>query len=151
MGLFDQEDLPPAESDDKDRLFQTLRETSGSSRNYLKLLLIVALFVVAVGAVIYYLTLPGVGDEVRGPKPLEDRVRTHFLEKEKRDATDLTFFTCGDHYWVRVDVEPRPDIQANPVYRFSRYRAIAFPHEDGTWDITASPVTSPEMDVPCSK
>ncbi len=149
MGLFDQEDLPPVAEVDKNRLFQTLQETTGSSRNYLTLLLIVALFVIAVGAVIYYLTLPGVGDQVAGPKPLEDKIRSHFLEKEKRDATDLTFFTCGDHYWVRVDVEPRPDIQANPIYRISRYRAKAVRRGDNTWDITASPITAPEMDVPC--
>ncbi len=155
MGLFDQEDLSPDEPAatadvEKDHLFQTVKETSGSSRNYLKLLLIVAVFVAVAGAAIYYLTLPGPGDKILGPKGLEDQVRSHFKEKEKRNATDITFFQCEGFIWARVNVEKRPDIQTDPIYRIDRYRAKAVQLADNKWDISATPITADNMDIPCN-
>lgn len=67
MGLFDQDDDQPFAEDDKVRLFQTQQQTARSSTNYLKLLFLVALIVAAAGAIVYYVTLPGIGDRVLGP------------------------------------------------------------------------------------
>lgn len=150
MGLFDQVDEQSvADPDDKNRLFETLEETSESSRNYLKVFSVVVVCVLIAGGFVYYLMSPGVGDQVRAPSGLEDAVRSHFLDKEKRTATDITFYNCDGSYWARVDVEERPDIQANPIYKIPRYRAKAMKN-DGAWNIAASPVTSDDMDVPCN-
>ena len=154
MGLFDQETIQEADSnfaqDDKVRLFETQQRKASSSKNYAKLLLLVALFVVVAGAIIYYLTLPGVGSQVLAPKGLEDEIRAHFLDKQKRTADDITFYKCDDFYWARVGVQTRTDIPGNPVYKLSRYRAKAVHRDDGSWDIVASPIADPEMDAPCS-
>ncbi len=154
MGLFDQdmvgESDPTFAEDEKVRLFQTHQEKTRSSKHYLKLLLFVAFIVAAAGAVVYYITLPGVGSQVLGPKGLEDEIRANFLDKQKRTADEITFFYCKDYYWARVGVEARTDIPGNPVYKVSRYRAKAVRRDDDTWDITASPITDPDMDVPCN-
>ena len=151
MGLFDQVEDEPRQDDpvDKNRLFETLQETSESSRNYLTLFSIVTVGVVILGAVVYYVMMPGIGDQVRAPHGLEDAVRSYMQEKQKRTATDITFFKCDGFYWARVDVEERPDIKTDPVYKFSRYRAKAM-EQGGSWDINASPVAENGMDVPCS-
>ena len=149
MGIFDQENISSVSQVEKDRLFETVHKTEDSSRNYFKILGIVGLCVLVIGAVVYYLTLPGVGSRIIGPKGLEDEMRGHFRDKQKRTATDITFFNCEGFLWARVDVEVRPDIPGNPLYAVSRYRAKAVPR-DAVWDITASPITSPEMDTPCS-
>ena len=149
MGLFDQvDDEPVADPVDKNRLFETLQETTESSRNYFKVFSIVAVCVLVAGVGIYYLMAPGIGDQVRAPQGLEDAVRSHFLDKEKRTATDITFYNCDGFYWARVDVETRPDIETNPIYKIPRYRAKAV-NSDVGWNISASPVTSEDMDVPC--
>jgi hypothetical protein len=152
MGLFDQVEEPEPVADDpveKNRLFETLQENTESSRNYLKLISIVIVGVIILGAVVYYLMMPGIGDQVRAPQGLEDAVRSYMQEKQKRTATDITFFKCEGYYWARVDVEERPDIKTDPVYKYSRYRAKAV-EGGGTWDISASPVTDDSLDVPCS-
>ncbi len=135
---------------EKNRLFETLKEETGSERNYLKLLGIVAVFIVAAGAVIFYMTLPGFGDSIRAPKGLEEAVRDHFLVVEKRTATDISFYNCDAFIGARVNVEVRPDIKTNPVYLIPLYTARAIPRGESAWTITASPVTSREMDVPCN-
>lgn len=132
---------------EKDRLFETVKEEIGSERRYLKVLGIVVAVVMVIGFAIFYLSAPGVGDRVRAPGGLEDAVRDHFLTKEKRTATDMTFYQCGDYYWTRVGVETRPDI-ANPIYKIATYTARAASN-GGQWSITATPIDSPEMDVPC--
>ena len=154
MGLFDADAIQDADQtfaeDDKVRLFETQQRKASSSKNYLKLLLLVALIVAVAGAAFYYITLPGVGSQVLGPKGLEDEVRAHFLDKQKRTADDITFYYCKDYYWTRVGVEARNDLPGNPLYKVSRYRSRAFHRADDTWEITASPITNPDMDVPCS-
>ena len=154
MGLFDEETIQETDQgfaeDDKVRLFETQQRKASSSRNYLKLLLLVALIVIVAGAVVYYETLPGVGSQVLGPKGLEDEIRVHFLDKQKRTAEDVTFYKCDNFYWSRVGVQTRNDVPGNPVYKVSRYRAKAARRDDGTWDIFASPITDPDMDIPCS-
>ncbi len=136
MGLFDQESDPIAEPDDKNRLFETQQEITGFNRHYLKLLLIVAVFVIVGGSFIYYVTLPGRGDKVLGPKGLEENVRTYFLDVQKRTATDVTFFYCDGYYTVKVDVEARYDIPGNPLAAIPTYWARAEPRDGANWDIS---------------
>src|SRR5439155_18186223 len=113
----------PAPALKEDRLFETQAKTIRSSRHYLTLIGIVAVFVLIAGGLIFYLTLPGIGDKVRGPEGAEDAVRNHFSDKEKRNATDITFYLCDKYYWAHVDVETRPDVSANPLARVSSYAA----------------------------
>lgn len=136
MGLFDEEPDPIARSDDKNRLFETQHEITGFNRHYLKLLLIVAVFVITAGTVIYFVTLPRIGDRIAGPKDLESNVRTYFLDVQKRTATDLTFYKCGDFYSVKVDVEARYDIPGNPLAAIPTYWARAESRNGGNWDIS---------------
>lgn len=138
--------LPGGEVE-KNRLFETLDHEAPSERNYLKLLGIVALVVIVGGAVVSYLMMPGIGDEIRVSKEVELAVRDHFLTKEKRDATDITFYQCDGYYGARVGVETRSDIP-NPIYKIATYSARATA-AGGAWNVTAQPITSPEMDVPC--
>ena len=150
MGLFDEiDDTGPVSGDDKNRLFQTHKKSSEISRRYLKLLGGFAVIVIIVGVVIGYMTLPRMGDTVRAPKGLEEAVRDHFLLKEKRTSTDITFYYCETYYWARVGVEKRSDIKTNPLYLIASYKAKASAQADGIWTITAEPLTSVEMDVPC--
>ena len=147
MALFENDQL---ETDDKSRLFETHQKTTRSLGSYVKLILIVAIGVSIVGAVIVYFNLPNVGDEVKAPNGLEDGMRAHFLEKEKRTMTGAAVFYCGDFYWVRIGVEKRPDIVGKPNNMVSKYIARATQQQDGTWAITAKPVVSDTNDVPCS-
>lgn len=150
MGMFDEIDETEAVAgDDKNRLFQTHKKSSEISRRYLKLLGGFAVIVLIVGVVIGYMTLPRMGDIVRAPKGLEEAVREHFLLKEKRTSTDITFHHCETYYWARVGVEKRPDIKTNPLYLIDSYKARAVAQPDGGWAITAEPITSPDLDVPC--
>jgi len=150
MGLFDQEEeYTPRNPDDKDRLFETLEETSESSRSYLKVFSIVVIAVLVLGVIVYYLLMPGVGDQVRAPAGLEDAVRSNFQDVQKRTATDITFYKCDGYYWARVEVEARADIQTNPIYKYSRYRAKITGTESEP-QILAQPVTGEEQDVPCN-
>jgi hypothetical protein len=151
MGLFDQDQEEPDVVDpvDKNRLFETLEEESGASRKYFKVFSIVVVCVVIAGAVLYYLLMPGIGEQVRAPAGLEDAVRNNFSDIQKRTATDITFYKCDGYYWARVEVEVRSDIQTNPVYGYSQYRA-KISGEQGNWQITAMPNTDPAQDVPCN-
>lgn len=138
---------PPGGDVEKGRLFETLQAEAPSERNYLKLLGVVAIAVIIGGVIVSYLMIPGVGDEVRVSREVELAVRDHFLEREKRSATDITFFQCDGFYGARVGVETRTDLP-NPIYRIATYRARATASGD-TWTVTAQPITSPEMDTPC--
>lgn len=136
MGLFDEETDPITQPDDKNRLFETQQEITGFNRHYLKLLLIVAVFVIVAGSIIYYITLPGLGDQVLGPKGLEENVRSYFLDAQKRTATDITFFYCGGYYSAKVDVEARYDIPGNPQASIPTFWAKAEPRDGGAWEIS---------------
>lgn len=143
MGMFDEEEV------DKNRLFETHQKSSRSFGQYLKILLIVAAGVILVGAVIFYVTLPGVGDKVRAPAGLEDGIRDHLLVKEKRTATDITVYYCGTFYSASADVETRPDIPGTPINRISRYKITAIQAGSGEWNVTAAPVTGSDEIVAC--
>jgi hypothetical protein len=137
------------EVDVGDHLFQTHQGLSRSWSRYFKLLGVVAIPIVIAGAAIAYLTLPRYGDAVRAPQDLDDAVRNHFIVKEKRAVTDITFYYCDTYYWARVRVEKRPDITTNPIYLIDTYAARAESRDMATWAVTAAPITSPEQDVPC--
>lgn len=155
-GILSEEDERPSVSDEaklggeveKNRLFQTLNEETPSERNYLKLLGIVAVAVLVLGAGVFYFTLPGVGDEIRVAREVELAVRDHFLLNEKRTATDIRFYQCAGFYGARVGVETRTDIP-NPLYRIAIYAARVTKTGD-SWSITAQPITSPDTDKPCT-
>lgn len=133
---------------DNDHLFETHQRTTRSWQQYLKLLGIVSVLVFLGGVAIFYLTLPSFGDRVRAPQGLEEAMRSHFLDTEKRTANDITFYYCDSFYWARVEVEKRPDITTNPIYQIGTYAARATA-DGSSWRITAVPVTSPDIDVPC--
>jgi hypothetical protein len=133
---------------DNDHLFETHQRTTRSWQQYLKLLGIVSVLVVLAGGAIFYLTLPSFGDRVRAPQGLEPAMRSYFLDTEKRTANDIAFYFCDTYYWARVEVEKRPDITTNPVYQIGTYVARATADGD-EWKISAVPVTTPEIDVPC--
>jgi hypothetical protein len=134
---------------EKDRLFETLKKEEAGNRNYVKLFLIAVVIVLIAGGVIFYMTLPGVGDKVRAPKGLEQAVRDHLLDKQKRVATDIVFYYCGtDFYWAHAGVEKRTDIP-NPIYRLDTY-AVKAKGVDPNWDINSKPVNSADDDKPCT-
>jgi len=134
---------------EKNRLFETLDKEESSNRNYAKLLIIAAAIVLVAGGVIFYLMLPGAGDQVRAPKGLEEAVRNHLLDNQKRVATDIVFYYCGgDSYWARAGVETRKDIP-NPIYKLDSY-AVTAKGQDPNWQITSKPISSQNDDKPCS-
>lgn len=133
---------------DKNRLFQTVEETKGSSRKYIGVLGVVAVLVAVGGAIAWYLNRPGIGDKIRVSSAVELAVRDHFLLKEKRTATDISFYQCEGFYWARVGVETRTDIP-NPLLRVPFYKARISQTGDTT-AITAAPIGSPAEDQPCS-
>lgn len=142
---------PPSETRpiivEKDRLFETVEKTRGSSRKYLTLLGLFAVVVAAGGAIAWLVNRPGPGDPVRVPAAMEMALRDHFLVNEKRTATDVSFFLCEGFHWARVGVETRTDMP-NPLLRIPFYQARITPSGE-SWTIEARPVTSPELDVPC--
>ena len=147
----------PAEADrasfqtkvEKDRLFETLDKEQTSNRSYAKLLIVAAVLVIIAGGVILYVMLPGAGDKVHAPAGLEQAVRDHLLDKQKRVATDIIFYYCGgDSYWAHAGVETRSDIP-NPVYKLNSY-AVSAKGQDPNWEITSKPISSPADDKPCT-
>jgi len=133
----------------KDRLFETLEKEESAGRNYLKLFVIAVVIVLAVGGVVFYLTLPKAGDIVHAPKGAEDALRAQLLEKQKRESEDIIFYYCGDKsYWARADVKIRKDLP-NPVFKIGKYAATV-KGEDPNWEITSKPIVNAEDDNPCS-
>ena len=134
---------------EKNRLFETTEKVSSSSRNYLKVLGVVAIVVVVGVGGLFYFMEPGVGDRVVAPRGAEIVVRDHFLLNVKRTATDVVFFKCDGFYWARVGVETRTDMD-NPLMRVGTYKARINGQGEGSWQVTeATPITSPELDTPC--
>lgn len=143
------ESVSVASLPEKDHLFETVEETLGSRRSYLKLFGIVAAAVVIAGGAIAYMTLgTDIGDKVKASTDMELAIRDHFLLVEKRTATDIETYYCGDYHWSLVGVETRTDIP-NPLLRVNKYTARATTAPSNTWSITAAPVTSPQMSEPC--
>jgi hypothetical protein len=132
---------------DKDRLFETVKETNSSSKKYLAVLGVVVVLVIAAGIGGSYYMAPGIGDKILAPKGLEVAIRENFLTKQKRDSTDISYYKCEGFVWARVGVETRNDLP-NPVFKIGTYAAKATPNGDA-WDISAVPISSAELDVPC--
>ena len=137
---------PPAMA--KDRLFETQEKVTSSSRHYLVVLAVVAVVVLGAGIGLYLFLQPGIGDQIATPKQAEAAVRDHFLTKEKRTATDMTFYKCDGYLWARVGVETRNDIP-NPLMKIGTYRAKVG-EQAGSWQVSeAGPIDSPDKDTPC--
>ena len=133
---------------EKNRLFETLDKEESSGRSYAKLLLGAVVVVLIIGGIVFYFTLPKSGDLVRAPKGAEDAVRSHLLDKQKREADDITFYYCGENsYWARAAVKTRNDMP-NPVYKLGTYAATVKGSET-VWDISSKPIQSPADDRPC--
>lgn len=131
---------------EKNRLFQTIEETKGSSRKYVAALGGVATLVAVIGAGVWYLNRPGIGDSIRVNAETELAVRDHFLTKEKREVTNVSFYQCDGFYWARVGVVTRTDIP-NPIYQIASYKARVTENGETTM---AVPIVSPADDIPCS-
>jgi hypothetical protein len=143
-------EFPSRLSASEDHLFQTHERVESSSRSYLKLLGVFVILVAIAAVVLSYLSLPKVGDPVRGPQGLEMAIHNYFVDKEKRNPTNIAIYQCDDYYWARVMVEKRPDIRTDPKYLIDKYKARASSADEVNWTITALPITSPDADVPCS-
>ena len=154
MGLLDadeekQSDEIRFDEDSKIRLFETQQKTSKSVHDYIKHFLPVALIVIVGIGVIYYFMQPGIGDEVRASDEMYDSVYDYMLSKEKRTATDMTFYKCDGYYWVKVLAQPRaypPSLRLDPV---NQYRLTARQQPDGTYQVATLPLPSQQDDVPC--
>src|SRR5205085_3480429 len=77
---------------EKNRLFETQQEFEGSSNRYLKVLGVLAIVVLIGGGIFFYLTQPGVGDQVKAPAEMENAIRENFLSVQKRTATDIVVY-----------------------------------------------------------
>ncbi len=133
---------------EKDRLFQTVEESKGSSRKYLSVLVVIGILIAGGLAGLWLFNRPGVGSEVNLPAETELKLRDHFLTKEKRTVTTVKFFQCEGFHWARVGVETRNDIP-NPLLQIGTYKARISGAADNP-SITAVPIMSPAEDVPCS-
>lgn len=134
---------------EKNRLFETLEEEETSGRNYFKLLAIVVVPILIVGGAVFYLTLPGYGDQVRPPTSMELAVRDQMLTKHQRTSTDIAVFYCKDFYWARIGVESRTDVPGNPLASVKAYTARITASGPESWQVDASPLTTQEAEKPC--
>lgn len=148
MGLFDENE--EISEDDKIRLFETHQKSKKSFRDYARFLPILILVIIAIAAALYF-SLPSVGDQVKAPKELEDQVYDYMLTKEKRTASEMTFYKCDGYSWVKVMAEPRSYPPSNLLDAVNQYRLMAEKHPvDGSYKITT--VDRMEVkgdDMPC--
>ncbi len=143
------EERPPIGGEvEKNRLFETIEEETTSERSYLKLLAIVIVPILIAGSVVFYLTLPDVGDRVRPPTGMELAIRDRLLAMQ-RTATDVEVYYCKDFHWARVGVESRDDVPGNPLAAIKTYTARVTSVGPDAWQVEASPLTNPENDRPC--
>jgi hypothetical protein len=152
MSLFENydESYESVENDDKNRLFETHTKVERSVHDYAKVLIAVVVAVLLLGGAVVYFTMPGVGDEVRAPSGLEEAVKNHFLDNEKRAIEGATYFYCGEFYSARIDLEKRPDITARQFDAGSR-RVVAVENANGSWQITSSSVVANTTFEPCAR
>lgn len=151
MGILNEPDnTTAAENDDKTRLFETQEREGKSARDHAKFLLPIVLFVVAAVAAGFYFSLPAVGDKVRPSNDLYDAVYDHIVTTEKRTVTDMSFYTCGDFYWARVEVEPQEPIPGKTPDTTVKYKVRAKASPDGSWALNVVPIVSTADDAPCN-
>ena len=134
MSLFDEEEkLDLFDEDEKVRLFETYERSTRSLKNYAKVILPIVLLVIVAAAVTMYLSLPGIGDEVKAPKELEDQVYDYMLTKEKRTTSEMVFYKCDGYFWVKLTAEPRAYPPSNLRDPVNQYRLTAAPQVDGSY------------------
>jgi hypothetical protein len=152
MSLFENydEDYPGIANDDKNRLFETHTKAGRSVHDYIKVLVPVVVVVLILGGAVVYFTMPGFGDEVRAPSALDEAVKNHFLDNEKRAVEETSYFYCGDFYSARVGLEKRPDITARQLDAGNR-RVTAVESPNGTWQISAVPIAANANLEPCAR
>lgn len=151
MSLFDSyEESRQAGNPDKSRLFDTLNDEGRSVKDYLKVLVPVVAVVLAIGGVGVFLTAPGMGDEVRAPRGLDEAVTSYFMDKEKRAVESISFFYCGDYYSARVKLEKRTDITARQFDHGNR-RAVAVEDPNRAWQITSTAIDPDKSFEPCGR
>ena len=158
MGLLDADEQQAEQpeniqfdEDSKIRLFETHQKTSKGIRDYAKHFLPVAVIVIVGLGILYYFMQPGIGDEVRASDAMYDAVYDHMLTKEKRTASEMTFYKCDGYYWVRVLAQPRtyqPSLRLDPA---NQYRLTARQQQDGSYQVATLPLPSQENDVPCKQ
>lgn len=152
MGLFDSEELPqdddPKGGVEKSRLFDTVNDSGRSARDYLKVFGVVVVGVIVAGLIVVYFTRPGIGDVVRAPVFLDEAVRAHFRDIEKREVTDATYHLCDGFYWARVQLERRTDITARKMDAGNRV-AVGRDKGNDQWEITSE--VADDARVPCGR
>lgn len=152
MSLFE----PEEESGDiafdeksKIRLFETQARESRGVRDHLKRFLpVIVVAIIVVGGVIY-LMQPGIGDAVAVPTQIKDAVYDYMLTKEKRTATEMTFYKCDGYYWVKILAQPRaypPSVLDDPV---NQYRLEVRSSNGTTADIRTLPSPANASNKPC--
>jgi hypothetical protein len=162
MGLFDQEEESPAESvgggaavfdeESKIRLFETQQRESAGGWDYLKKFLpVAAVAILLVAGAIWYMQ-PGVGSAVKPSRQVEDAVYDYMLKNEHRSVREITFYNCGDWYWIRILAEPTGAVQVadHPANQY-RLRVDRNPADDTVSGIRTLPLTArKEDDKPCT-
>jgi hypothetical protein len=158
MGLFDTEDeAADAGGDvtfdekDKVRLFETERNRSSSVSGYARKFLPVALIViVAIAAAVYFL-MPGTGDEIQGSHAIRRAVIDHLKSKEKRDATEITFYKCDGYFWAKVLAEPKPYPPSLLLDDVNQYRLKVVQNGKETYQLETLTLPAKADDVPCKQ
>ena len=154
MGLFDEiEETEYKDDIEKNRLFETHQRSSKSFWDYEKFLIPIILLVIGAVAAAVYFSLPRVGDKVHPPQDLYDAVYDDMLTREKRTATDMIFYYCGDSYTVDVTVESKGVASTKAEDKTTEFEVVAQKAEDGGWKITAAPL-GPEFQnhlIPCRR
>ena len=158
MGIFDTEDEAVVTPDDvvfdekdKVRLFETERNLSSSVSGYARKFLPVAMIViVAIAAAVYFL-MPGTGDEIQGSHEMRRAVIDHLKSKEKRDATEITFYKCDGYFWAKALAEPKPYPPSLLLDDVNQFRIKVTPTGKETYQSETLPLPSKADDVPCGK
>jgi len=154
MGLFDEPENETPAADDavfdensKIRLFETQRRESESGSGYLKKFLPVAVLAALIVASVIYFIQPGIGSAVKPPKEVEDSVYEYMRTKEHRSVHEITFYNCGDYYWVTILAEPHGSESVDD--QSNQYRLTVKKQDDGSVGIDTLPLPPKEHDVPC--
>ena len=155
MGLFDEPEETPVsdeevefDKDSKIRLFETQKRESDEARGYFKKFLPVAVVAIIIIAGVIYFMQPGIGDAVKPPKQTEDAVYEYMISKEHRSVREITFYNCGDYYWVRILAEPRTAV-ASADDPSNQYRLRVNREGDNVSSIQTLPLPPKEQDQPC--
>lgn len=156
MGIFDTEDESTVTHtevtfDDKDkvRLFETERNRSSSASGYARKFLPVALIVIVAIAASVYLLMPGVGDEIQGTHEMRRAVIDHLKSKEKRDATEITFYKCDGYFWAKVLAEPKPYPTSLLEDDVNQFRIKVTQTGKDSYQSETLPLPAKADDVPC--